>query len=92
MFDNQVIHTEHRDVIHDCSYDYYGQVKTKEAEKLLQTSDLLTIFSEWRHALQIKPSKFGSRTRRGNGLSHQVGRHIQVQFGVYLGDTLNSDR
>lgn len=26
MFDNQLIHTEHRDVIHDCSYDYYGQV------------------------------------------------------------------
>lgn len=26
MFDSQVIHTEHRDVIHDCSYDYYGQV------------------------------------------------------------------
>lgn len=26
MFDNQIIHTEHRDVIHDCSYDYYGQV------------------------------------------------------------------
>lgn len=27
MLDNQVvIHTEHRDVIHDCSYDYYGQV------------------------------------------------------------------
>lgn len=26
MFDNQIIHTEHRDVIHDCAYDYYGQV------------------------------------------------------------------
>jgi nucleoporin SEH1 len=22
---NSIIHTEHRDVIHDCSYDYYGQ-------------------------------------------------------------------
>lgn len=31
MFDNQVIHTEHRDVIHDCSYDYYGQVSFKNS-------------------------------------------------------------
>lgn len=31
MFDNQVIHTEHRDVIHDCSYDYYGQVSALES-------------------------------------------------------------
>lgn len=23
---SSMIHTEHRDVIHDCSYDYYGQV------------------------------------------------------------------
>lgn len=28
MFENVIVHTEHRDVIHDCSYDYYGQVIT----------------------------------------------------------------
>lgn len=28
MFENVIVHTEHRDVIHDCSYDYYGQVTT----------------------------------------------------------------
>lgn len=33
MFDNQVIHTEHRDVIHDCSYDYYGQVSYQKCIK-----------------------------------------------------------
>lgn len=25
MFENQAIHTEHKDVIHDVAYDYYGQ-------------------------------------------------------------------
>lgn len=33
MFDTQVIHTEHRDVIHDCSYDYYGQVRAPDSRK-----------------------------------------------------------
>lgn len=34
MFDNQIIHTEHRDVIHDCSYDYYGQVSQILSSKI----------------------------------------------------------
>ena len=41
MLDNQIIHTEHRDVIHDCSYDYYGQVRNQRMHQKMSKNLIL---------------------------------------------------
>ena len=81
MFDNQVIHTEHRDVIHDCSYDYYGQVIIAIFKFFVIFLIKVIYFSEWRHVQAIKRLKYGSKMRRVNGLYQQVGKHILDRSG-----------
>lgn len=50
---NTVIHTEHRDVIHDCSYDYYGQVSIKTHKKHQKINKLINFSANGN--LQLRP-------------------------------------
>lgn len=94
MFEPQEIRSEHKDVIHDVLYDYYGQriatcssdqtvkVKQNRDKNLLSKKNLLNFDIEFR-------IRFGIKMKKEHGLYRPVGKHIPVRCGVYHGHIPN---
>lgn len=99
MFEPQEIRSEHKDVIHDVLYDYYGQriatcssdQTVKVSIKLERASELVwrgknLMFIKW-HTIFI--GRFGIKMRKAHGLYRPVGKRIPVPCGVYHGHIPN---
>lgn len=92
MFEPQEIRSEHKDVIHDVLYDYYGQrIATCSSD---QTVKVRHIYYNFPASVSIKTEtisffyivhRFGIKTIKVNGRCRQVGKRILARCGVYRG-------
>lgn len=104
MFEPQEIRSEHKDVIHDVLYDYYGQriatcssdqtVKVNQSATLNQKSicsnELFKITKKkFDNWIFFLNFRFGIRMKKVLGLFRLVGRHILDLYGVYHGHIPN---
>lgn len=88
MFEPQEIRSEHKDVIHDVLYDYYGQriatcssdqtVKVYLVNVPFQTYVIIFIAAIFYNFL----FRFGTKTKRVYGLFPHRGKHIRDQYGA----------
>lgn len=94
MFEPQEIRSEHKDVIHDVLYDYYGQrIATCSSDQTVKVHNgtlSKTTFEFNKIDCRISfAHRFGIKTKKASGRCRQVGKRIPVQFGVSHGLTPN---
>lgn len=91
MFEPQEIRSEHKDVIHDVLYDYYGQrIATCSSDQTVKVHKGTLRHSNSTIDCRISlASRFGIKTKKASGRCRQVGKRIPVQFGVSHGHILN---
>lgn len=83
MFENQAIQTEHKDVIHDVAYDYYGQrMATCSSDQFVKVSVLSRLC---RPKIHLTDFRFGIKMRMAHGVLQPAGRHTPDPFGDFRG-------
>lgn len=80
MFLARSIHADHKDLIHDVAYDFYGKrLATCSSD---QSVKVIIINKQYffidYHVIMIR---FGISVTMDNGGVHQVGKHIVVLYG-----------
>lgn len=92
MFEPQEIRSEHKDVIHDVLYDYYGQrIATCSSDQTVKVGYLKSNYVLEFIILKcfLHFNRFGIKMKRAFGSFQQVGKLTLDQFGVYRGLILN---
>lgn len=59
MFDTETIRADHKDVIHDVNYDYYGKrMATCSSDQTVKVNDILRLSRESFAAAKFAPNNF----------------------------------
>lgn len=92
MLNGTEIRTEHKDVIHDVSYDYYGKrMATCSSDQTVKVKNYKFLHSPLYKAIP-SPFRSGTKPPTASGRSQPVGRRIRGPCGVLRGPIRNSDK
>lgn len=91
MFQARTINAEHKDLIHDVAYDFYGRrLATCSSDQSVKVVKSLCFKSADVFSCLFSFNRYSIWMRMMNGDVQQIGRLMQVLFGKLIGPIQNS--